>query len=133
LPPEAALVAYELALVSGGSEVFIPPPERLDLPPEIAFAGAIATGRAEDARPDTTQQSAVQSAFTGVTLTEEDARLLGENRVGEAMLGALRKLAPGAEADSDDVTQALRLLRALGFEEVARQAALEYLLLDMRG
>jgi hypothetical protein len=55
---------------------------------------------------------------------------LDEGKTGEALLRAIALFDAGADGDLRSVTDALAVLRAVGFEDVARRAALQLLLLD---
>ena len=48
-------------------------------------------------------------------------------------LRAMALFTSGSRGDLDEVTDALALLRHVGLEGTARQAAIEYLVLDRRG
>jgi len=74
---------------------------------------------------------AVQEGFDGTPPTAADLELLNENRVGELLLVAISRFHAGTEGDLSQVTSALRLLRSLGREDTARQAALQFFLMSM--
>ena len=57
------------------------------------------------------------------------AALIGEGRLGEAILSALEDMAAGRAGDPRRMGYALATLRAIGLEGTARRAALEYLIL----
>ena len=61
------------------------------------------------------------------------ASLVEGDRLGEAILRAMALFSDGAPGDLDQITDALALFRAVGLEETARRAALEYLVLDRNG
>lgn len=126
----AAQSAYELALMSNSSVAFEPPPPGLDLQPDLAALAVLANGDAEaDIQPEA-DLSGLVSAFAEDGLSDADAALLAENRMGEALLVALARLSPDAEADTDDVVAALRLLRHVGHGDAARHIALQRNLMD---
>ena len=54
--------------------------------------------------------------------------LIADGRAGEALLSALSVLMEGAAGNPDQTANALALLRSLGLEDLARQAAVEVLL-----
>ena len=58
--------------------------------------------------------------------------LLGQDGLLE-QLEALGRVELSAQGDLDQVTDAIALMRAVGLEDTARRAALEYLILDRRG
>jgi len=61
------------------------------------------------------------------------ARARDDGRLGEALLAALGRLGAGAGGDPRGVGEGLSALVALGFEGVARRAALQLLLLGEAG
>ncbi|MEI4486478.1 hypothetical protein V8J36_09765 [Frigidibacter sp. MR17.14] len=78
--------------------------------------------------------AAVRAAFSrGAAPEASDAALLAGNRVGEAVLAAMEQITQGSRGDLREVTRGLKVLRAAGFEDTARRAALEFLLLERRG
>lgn len=130
--PEAARMVYELGLISNGPAALLPPPKGLTLSPDLAFAAAVATGDLRRASPVDERQSLIRAALTAPDLPASYARLVAENRSGEALLIALSRLANGREGDPGDTAEALQLLRGLGQEAAARQAALQILRLEPR-
>ncbi len=96
--------------------------------PMLAFAAALATGQVARATPPGPRAAAIRAAFTDGRTEPADAALLADGRTGEALLGALRRLAPGAEADPAAAGRSVALLRAAGREDIALQVALQYLL-----
>lgn len=98
--------------------------------PDLAFAASIARGTAEGAPQDDLAR-AIAAAFSGTgTPPQADLEELAtEQRFGEALLGALRVLARGADGDPNDIAGALGFLRKIGLEDTARRAALQMLLL----
>ncbi len=98
------------------------------------FLAALAAGRPlPDAGSLPPLWQAVARGFAaGAPPTESGRRLaalLASGAWGEAVLGTLALLAPGAEIDPADLTAALVLLRRAGLDEAARQIAAETLLL----
>ena len=59
--------------------------------------------------------------------------LIDEGRTGEALFRAIGLISEGAAGDTDAVADGIATLRILGFEQGARQAAIELLVLDRRG
>ena len=76
---------------------------------------------------------AIAAAFVAPDPGPELTALLDGNRLGEAILGAMDRVAGGVQGDLGGVTQGLSLLRRVGLEDVARRTALELLLLERRG
>jgi len=92
------------------------------------------------ARGDVTGLSApngpARAVLDGFSATEAPIRLrslLESDRLGEAILRAMSMFNDGTRGDLDEVSDALALFRAVGLEDTARRAALEYLILDRRG
>jgi hypothetical protein len=77
---------------------------------------------------------AIAAAFVAPEPGPELTALLEGNRLGEAILRAMDRVASGVRGgDLAGVTQGLSLLRRVGLEDVARRTALELLLLERRG
>lgn len=96
--------------------------------PEERTAFAIAQGRiVEAATARTGLDAAVAAAFAEPRAVHDYAWFLSNDRMGEAFLRAALVLAD-READPRDISGALALLREVGFEDVARRAALQLLL-----
>ncbi|SMX28081.1 hypothetical protein TRP8649_02194 [Pelagimonas phthalicica] len=101
--------------------------------PDVRFFTAIARGLAPDSNdlPDLPHVRAVAAGFA------EDAQMppaLQEQskagRLGEVILRAIALFSSGAQGNSQDLSDALASLRALGLESSARQAALQLVILD---
>lgn len=90
----------------------------------------IARGDVEGLESADPRAAAVIAAFAGAAVPEPMARLIADERLGEALLRAVSAFHQGMDGDPASVTDALAVLRAVGLEEVARKAALQYLLLD---
>ncbi|MSU90018.1 hypothetical protein GE300_10390 [Rhodobacteraceae bacterium 2CG4] len=99
------------------------------------YLAALAAGA--PALPDTAALAPLQvAAVAGLTTDApptEDAlqigRLIARGFTGEALMRTLALLEPGPEIDPGDLEAALYLLRAAGQDDVARQVAIETLLL----
>lgn len=102
--------------------------------PEEAFLAGLARGNPTAGVPDDQLGVAIRAAFRpGARLADDFAGLIGQRRMGEALLTAIDHVTEGARGDLRDVTDGLMLLREVGLETVARRAALELLLLERRG
>lgn len=102
--------------------------------PQEAFLIGLARGNSTAGLPGDQLGVAVRAAFRpGAHLADDFAGLIGERRIGEALLTAIDHVTEGARGDLRDVTDGLMLLRHVGLETVARRAALELLLLERRG
>ena len=93
---------------------------------------ALAQGRPGEAGNDS-RAAAVREGFAATRAPARLANLVDDNRLGEAILRAMTLLSEGTLGDLDQVTDALALLRAVGLEDTARRAAIEFLILDRRG
>ena len=129
LTGEAAELAHMIGLLGQGYEALaqttVPQSEN------TRRLFAIAKGEPVAALPgDGPLEAAVTAAFADITPPERYLGLLQTGRSGEALLRASLILSSGDGSDVDDLADALRLLRALGLEGVARQSALQLILLE---
>lgn len=127
LPAEAAMVAYPVMLLSDIAE-----PASVARVPETdrdRILGGIARGKVDGLASDDPREAAILAAFTSPELSTHFAARIRDGRMGEALLESILLIGGGETVDPDDLTAALSLLRENGFERVARQAALEVLLL----
>ncbi len=100
--------------------------------PRRSFATALARGSV--AQPGRgTLPEAVARAFRDPTPPDDIAALLRQNRLGEAILQAIALYERGQGGDTTALGQALATFRAVGLEDTARRAALQPLLLGLRG
>ncbi len=100
--------------------------------PELTALARIATGQAPgDTDGLGPELQAIAAAFAAppAPLPEAWQARLGEGALGLILLDALAILPTGETADQGDVTLGLSLLRRIGLEGTARQAALQYALL----
>jgi len=98
--------------------------------PRDAFLKALAAGRPATAFLSEPQAQAVRDGFDNGPLAFEYRFMLREGRLGEAILTAARDFTAGLDGDLEMIAQALRLFRSVGLEDMARQAALQFLILD---
>lgn len=102
--------------------------------PDEAFLIGLARGNPAAGFPDDQLGVAIRAAFRpDAPLASDFADLLGQRRMGEALLRAIDHVTEGARGDLRDVTAGLAFLRHVGLDVVARRAALELLLLERRG
>jgi hypothetical protein len=97
------------------------------------LAIALATGAA---LPDVTQPPmavAIHDAFGDTPLPETLALPLQSGAVGVALLQGLSLIAQGAAGDPHGARQGLQVLHALGLDSIARQIAIDLLLIERRG
>lgn len=94
--------------------------------PDMRFAVSVALGVPH--APVDALGRAVGDGMSGPP-SAQLARDLSPGRLGDAVLEAVMRLDAGAEADPQDIADALSLLRAAGLDDVARRTALQLLLL----
>ena len=129
LRADTAALAVEIGLLS-------PAYERValaSLQREVAvdpFLIGLARGIPDKSLATGPSQIAVADAFAEPEVPEDIARLLAEDKLGEALLITLRLFGPGTEGDLRSLTSAIGVLRSVGLEDVARRTALQYLLLS---
>ncbi|WP_238928569.1 hypothetical protein [Alexandriicola marinus] len=91
----------------------------------------IATGEMTGvAQPATPPERAIFEAFSGAAPPEDLKAILPDERLGEALLRGIGLFDEGLRTDPALVRDALALFREVGLEDVARRAALQYLILD---
>ena len=123
-------LALRIALLTG------PEDEQLELARSIeslSFAAALTQTNAALPPAITSLEERVAAGLRSQQLQISLQQLIDENRTGEAALIAINLFQTGAAGDADDLITALRMLRKIGLERTARQASLEYLLLERRG
>lgn len=94
------------------------------------FLTALARGVPQEARANTPDERAVQAAFNGAAPPDALATLIENRKLGEALLRTIALFEMASEGDAQAMTDALAVLRAVGLEDVARKAALQFLLLE---
>lgn len=93
----------------------------------------IARGQTAGLTPIDERTRAVLEGFTATSLPVRLRSLVEQDRLGEAILRAIELFTSGSNGDLDELTDALAFFRQVGLEQVARQAALEFLILERRG
>ena len=101
--------------------------------PELGLALAVARGQVAGFAARTPPEAAVIAGFEATGVPERARVLVEQGRIGEAILRAIALFQNGASGNLAELSDALALLRALGLEQPARRAALEFLLLERRG
>lgn len=78
------------------------------------------------------QARAIIAAFAdpAAPVPEPMASQIAAGQLGEALLRAMSAFSQGIDGDVAAITDALAVLRAVGMEDVARRAALQYLIID---
>ncbi|WP_232204289.1 hypothetical protein [Roseobacter sp. CCS2] len=129
LSGEAAVIAFEVGLLS-------PEYEAVAIAAEDANAGfdpfliGIARGTPQNLPANSQRTQAIQEAFDSTPPPSELQNKVEEGKLGEALLRALALFEAGSDGDLRSVTDALKLLRSVGLEDVARRAALQLMILD---
>ncbi len=131
LPPDARALAFRVLLLSPLAEKAAlghSPADETE-----AFLAGLARGDLGGIRAPDSLARAIAPAFTDPDPGEELSALLAEDRLGEAVLGAIERIERGVTGDLRGVTEGLSLLRQAGLESAARRAALELMILERRG
>lgn len=130
LPGAAGRIAFRMGLLSPDYEAVaqIGLPDSAD-PLDEVLAG-VARGQVAGLRSSDARVQAVIDGFAAAGPPARLADLIATDRLGEAILRAMALFSDGTQGDLDQITDALALFRAVGLEETARRAALEYLILD---
>ncbi|SEW16708.1 hypothetical protein SAMN05444851_1820 [Aliiroseovarius sediminilitoris] len=133
LPGNAGDIALRLGLLSAQYEQVA---EAAQPSPGDALAPillGIARGQTADLSPIDDRTRAVLEGFSATALPVRLRSLVEQDRLGEAILRAIELFTAGSNGDLDELTDALAFFRQVGLEQVARQAALEFLILERRG
>ncbi|MCR9125210.1 MAG: hypothetical protein NXH82_03690 [Rhodobacteraceae bacterium] len=121
--PDAAMLVYEIALISPLYETAAQTPPRGTI--RALYLAALAQGRPLEVRlPDATAV-AIATGFGPAILPEG----LTAERLGESILRLIALFDMGARGNLQALTDAISGLRALGLEDTARRAALQHVLL----
>ncbi|MCW8842197.1 MAG: hypothetical protein OQK00_02155, partial [Rhodobacteraceae bacterium] len=120
-----ARLARNIALLSPSYE------RAASLGPQDFLAG-VARGMPPRLPPDPLQR-AIADAFHGAGVPQDISTMLARGQLGEVILVAMKLMEDGALGNPAALTEALAIFRAVGLEDTARRAALQTLLLDLRG
>ncbi|TDL83538.1 hypothetical protein E2L08_02525 [Palleronia sediminis] len=131
LPLEGAAerIALRAAMLSGGEERLRATETAARREPELA---ALARGQDKAIADPTPEIAAILRGLRAEDLTQDNRRLIEDDRLGEALLEAAELLDEGAGGNLDAVTEGLSLLVALGLRDTAIDAALELAILGMQ-
>jgi hypothetical protein len=99
---------------------------------EESFLVAVARGQLIGVEATTLKQEAVKAGFTTTVAPQAIQALLAEDKLGEALLRSIATFNEGLVGDPAAVAEALAVLRAVGLQDFARRASLQYLLLDQQ-
>jgi hypothetical protein len=127
LSPEARALAFRLSLLTG--DFLIAAARHVPADEEEAFLSAIALGRADMATPPGALEAAIAGGFAANRMPDRFGLGAGTEGRGAALLRVLALFTSGAKGNYGDLRDAVAILRMLGFETVARRAALELLIL----
>lgn len=122
---EALSIAQSAALLSPDVVLSAEPQDA-----RMELLSAIAEGAVADLSPGDPVARALVAGLAEAAPPEPLARALDEGRTGEALLQAIADFNEGVSGDTRALTDAIATLRAAGLEDVARQAAVEALILD---
>ena len=122
---EQRAIALKIVALSDSYETLVP---KLANPTQDAALVSLAQGRAIPV-PRNALERALSSGFESGPAPVELSNLVREGKIGEAILRAIASFEAGQTGDPSQMTDALRLLRQVGLEDVARQAALQALVL----
>lgn len=128
---EAGQLAFRMGLLSDRYEIVAMEADPRD--PMDRFLAGVAQGNLAGLTAPTDEARAVADGFGATRLPARFADLVTGDRLGEALLRALALFSAGTSGAYDDLADALALLRAVGLEDTARRAALEFLILERRG
>lgn len=131
LTPQASDILWQMMMVSQE------PHERaIDLTPDTGLGRFVMALALNDDLPELSNSSmagAIKAAFSNTELPQQVQAALDAGALGLTLLGALSQIADAAAGDLHAATLGLQRLRALGLDPVARQIAIELLLLERRG
>jgi hypothetical protein len=120
-------LALRIALLSPGYEIAA---RNSPANSPLAFHAGLAQGTPDAGLAKTPEERAIAQAFAAREPAARDTALLDAGKLGETILAAATRLDRTGPAETDDLTDALATLRAVGLEDTARRAALQRLLLD---
>jgi len=127
LGPEVARLAYEVALLSPEYESARPPGTQTR---RLRFLAGLAGGAPDPALARGPTEEAIATAFAATRPPADHAGPLAQGRLGQTLLTVAGHLQGAGPRDNRRLTASLATLRMAGLEGVARQAALQILLLQ---
>lgn len=130
LPPRVAGLAYEVALLTPGDAPVVPPPPGQTR--RLRFLDSLARGAPDATLAITPTERAIAAAFAATAPADDHAGPLAQGRLGQALLSAAAQLQDIRPGQTRQLQDALATLCAAGLAEVAREAALQILLLEER-
>ncbi len=127
LSGSARHVAFEMALLSGNTELA---ETFVGDTPDDRFLLALAQGQGGGEPGSSALHQSVQRGLATLSPGRTYEALIRDDRKGEALFRALSDLKRGAGGNPRATQQSLALLRQLGLDGLARQVAVELVLLD---
>lgn len=134
LTGDAARIAYEMGLLSPDyARLYNSPLQGDDV--RSRFLAGLAVGSVKGLTPADSIGRAIAPAFDGseVALSDDAKLLLGQNRIGEAILLAMQRMEAGLHGEMGKLAEGLALLQQLNLSDTARRVAIELILLERRG
>jgi hypothetical protein len=122
-------LAWRIGLLSDGYQAIAD--EGPSALPEGAFLAALAQGRAGPAS-DPLEEALAEAFAAPATADDALQARVAELGLGQVLLEAIAGFHAGAHGDLGALARSLQQLRALGFEDTARRAALQLVLLEPR-
>lgn len=128
--PATRHMSWRIRLLSSGYDT-VEAPSGGDR--ELLFLAALAQGGPRHvAAPDPVAQAIARGFSPTPSPPPEIAGMIGQGRLGEAILEAMQLFADGARGNHRALSESLATLRAVGLEDTARRAAVQLLLLERR-
>ncbi len=123
-------IAFRMCLLSHCYEAASPPTDGDD---QARFLASVAQGRPDPDLASSDAARTVAEAFSDAAIPSPEAAYVTGGALGETLLIMLEHLSDAGRGDLGALAQALTDLRAMGLEDVARRAALQYLILEDAG
>lgn len=127
----AALQRYRLSLISNQTDAFHPAPlPETGLTDDLKFLNALLMTDDVSISPKNDREMIVSDGFTLRDFPLEMDLMLKDDKLGEALLDAIKVLAPDSAADIDDKAIALAFMKSVGQLQAARHTGLQLILMD---
>lgn len=131
LTGEAGALAFRIALLSADYEAAALSRQSSD--PMEKFLIGLARGSLQGVAPPSSMARTIAPAFLRPAAPADIKALLDENRLGEALLMSMDRIARGLHGEARFVTEGLSVLRQVGMDDLSRRLALQLMLLERRG
>jgi len=129
----AKLYARDLAKLAPTplvTKILLLSPDYADVTGDQSFDLRIAQNDLTDLVARSPQQAAVLGAFTTPQAPDAITRMIDDGKIGEALLRAISLFNAGLNGDPQSVKDALAVFLTTDQDDIARRAALQYLLLE---